>query len=584
MSVLRTDVPQKDCWDLTPLYSSLEAWTAAFEAPFERVSYQGNLADLTLLRQALSQYFSEARLAERLYTWAHLKHDEDIALSSYKVAYEKALNRLQQLAQDYSWLEPEILALSEAITTAPELAAYRFYLEKLFRLKAHRLSSREEELLALAMQPLTTAHKSFSSLTNADFHFNSVTDESGKSHALSHAYYSLHLQSKDRTLRKNTFFTYHEKYHEYKNTFCDLLQGQITAHLFEAKARHFSSCLEAALKPKNIPLAVYHTLIKTIKNNLQPFTDYCAYRKKKLGNLHLYDMNVVMAHDFKIPYADAEQLVIASVHPLGTEYQTILRQGLQSGWVDRFENKGKRSGAYSSGCFDSHPYILMNYKEILRDVFTLAHEAGHSLHSYYSRKHQPYHYSDYPIFVAEVASTFNEQLLFTMMLKKASSAQEKEALLQSQIDNIRATLFRQTMFAEFELFVHTAVEEGRPLTPDILEEAYLNLVKSYFPSSVTIDDIIAIEWARIPHFYYNFYVYQYATGISAALALSQQVLQTSDPAAYLRFLQGGCSRYPIDLLKEAGVDMTTEAPFMAALAYFHSLTKELASLSSNWQS
>lgn len=584
MAKQRKDIAKSDCWDLSSLYTSLEDFEKDFQKPDhlpELLKLAGKLSSPSVLHKALELYFKIQRHLEKLYTWAHLKHDEDITDSVYKVAFEKTQNRLQILAQETAWLEPEILTLDAKILEAKELQDFHIYLEKLLRLKKHRLSAREEELLALALQPLTTPYKSFSSLTNADFHFDKVEDSEGKSHELSHAYYGLYLQSKDRKLRKNTFKTYHKKYSEFKNTFCDLLQGQITAHLFEAKARHFDNCLDAALKPKNIPLSVYHSLIDAVKSNLKPIGDYCAYRKKLMGydNLHLYDMNVILAHDYKVPYEEAEDLVIRSVRPLGEEYQNVLRKGLKGHWVDRFENKGKRSGAYSSGCFDSHPFILMNYKNILRDVFTLAHEAGHSMHSYYSRKTQPYHYSDYPIFVAEVASTFNEQLLFTMMLKEASSKDEKKALIQSQLDNLRATLFRQTMFAEFELFVHTEVEEGRPLTPQRLEEKYLSLIKIYFPSSVTIDEEVAIEWARIPHFYYNFYVYQYATGISAALALSQKVLKGGDKErdAYLNFLKGGSSKYPIDLLKEAGVDMTTTGPFKEAIGYFGSLAIDIAS-------
>ncbi len=582
MTKLRKDIAKADCWNLEALYPSLAAWQKDFDKPDalqELLALQGKL-DLTSLPKALHLYFNLQRQGEKLYTWAHLKHDEDITDSTYKIAHEKAQNRLQLLAQKASWLEPEILEMQETIVLAQELQEFRVYLEKLFALKKHHLPAREEELMALALQPLSTAYKSFSSLTNADFQFDKVSDSQGSLQELSHAYYGLHLQSKDRELRKNTFKTYHKKYSSFKNTLCDLLQGKISAHLFEAKARRFDSCLEAALKPKNIPLSVYHSLIKAVKSHLQPMTDYCAFRKNLLGyeDLHLYDMNVILAHDYKIPYVKAEELVIKSVQPLGEEYQDTLRKGLHSGWVDRFENKGKRSGAYSSGCFDSPPYILMNYKEILRDVFTLGHEAGHSMHSDYSRKHQPYHYSDYPIFVAEVASTFNEQLLFNQMLKESGSSAERNALIQSQIDNIRATLFRQTMFAEFELFLHTEVEEGRPLTPEILEEKYFGLLKTYFPSVITLDEEVAIEWARIPHFYYNFYVYQYATGLSAAIALSQKVLNGGDKErnAYLNFLKGGSSKYPIDLLKEAGVDMTTTAPFEDALAYFAQLTRELA--------
>ncbi len=573
-------------WDLSPLYPSLEAWNKEFDQPVDETSllrHKGKLGQVQELVETLSTFFDLSRAAEKLFTWAHLKHDEDITATGPKIAYEKALTRLQRLQELGAWIQPEIVALDETtfhnLIRNPELATYKFFLEKTYRLKPHTLSQSEEELLAAASQPLQTAYKAFSALNNADFVFPDAVDGQGKPQPLTHARYGLYLQSPDRALRESTFKTYHKKYSEYKNTLCDLLQGQIQAHAFEARKRNFKSALEAALKPKNVPLEVYTNLIRSVRNRLPSLHRYFDVRKKALGvdQLQLWDMNVPLVADVErlFPYNEGEKLVIDSVTLLGDEYQSILRSGLQKeAWVDRFEKPGKRSGAYSSGCYDSHPYILMNYKEILRDVYTLAHEAGHSMHSYFSRKNQPYHLSDYPIFVAEVASTFNEQLLFEHLLKERPD--DRAWLTQAKIDDIRSTLFRQTMFAEFELWAHEMVEGGNPLTPESLEEKYVELVRVYFGPNVTIDDSVAAEWARIPHFYYNFYVYQYATGISAAIALHTQV-KSGSPTKYLRFLKSGGSNYPIQLLQEAGVDMTKEEPISLAINYFDGLVQKLNS-------
>ena len=388
-------------------------------------------------------------------------------------------------------------------------------------------------------------------MNNADFKFGTVQDSKGESRELTHATYGLFIRDQDRTLRENSFKKLCGKFEEFQNTLCELLNGRIQEHLFTARARHYPSCLDAALFPKDISPKVYRSLIQTARDNIHVLHEYMALRKQLLGldQLHVWDLYVPLSGqvDITMDYAEAEQIVVESVAPLGAEYQKLLQDGLSKGrWVDRYENQNKRSGAYSSGCYDSMPYILMNYKGILRDVSTLAHEAGHSMHSLLSRKHQPYHYSDYTIFEAEVASTFNEDLLNRTLLERMKTKEEKIFLLTEQIEDIRTTFFRQTMFAEFELMMHEWAEQDRPITPELLKEEYRKLNQFYFGPHVVLDSPIEMEWARIPHFYYNFYVFQYATGISAALALAEKVVQgaNNDRDAYLNMLKSGGSQFP----------------------------------------
>ena len=596
----RAQLDAKECWNTEALYENIEKWQQSFDtltpSLTEGVLWPEILAFKGLIKEGADQLkklfeltMSIEQKLLKLYTYAHLKHDEEITDPAYKKAYEQITSILHQLSKETSWIEPEILALptetAQRYLQDPALATYQFYLEKIIRLKKHTLTEAGEELIALAAQALQTPYKTFNSLSDADFKFPMVEDSTGQKRPLSHGTYGLYLRDQDQTLRKNAFKTYHHHYLSYQNSINDLLSGQMQTHLFNAKARNYSSCLQAALFPKNVELDVYTSLIKSVNEGLPSLHRYMQLRKKilQVETLHLYDIYVPLTKsvDIKLCYQEAEQLVIESVAPLGKEYQSILEKGLkEQRWVDPYENENKRSGAYSSGCFGSFPYILMNFKGILRDVFTLAHEAGHSMHSYYSRTTQPYHYSDYSIFVAEVASTFNEDLLTRHLLKKYHRPQERIFLINQQIEDIRATLFRQTMFAEFELLLHKLVEANQPLTPQLLKEEYKKMNATYFGPAVVIDEEIAIEWARIPHFYYNFYVFQYATGISAALALAEKVHQgqPSDLDHYLNFLKGGSSDYPVQLLKKAGVDMSSTAPVKAAIKKFDQLLGELEEL------
>lgn len=600
MLTSREETAKADKWNVEALYPTLQEWEKDYnnvvkgfeDKPIwtELQQYQGRLgSDSATLKKALDLLMKQARLISKVYTYAHLRHDEDIAHDAHKVAYNKAITAIYSFQEAISWFEPELLALPEntlkQLIDDPAVADYKFHLEKIVRMKPHTLPPEQEQLMALGSRSLQTAHKTFSALNDADLDYGNVKDSEGKEHALTHASLGMLGRSKDRTLRKNAFLTFHKKYQDHENTMAELLSGQVQAHIFTARAREFDSCLEAALFPKNIDLDVYHTLIDTVKNNLAPLHRYHELRQEILGldSIHIYDMTVPLTPDFDITmsYEEAEKIVIESVAPLGTEYQNLLHQGLKEDrWVDRYENANKRSGGYSSGCYDSIPYILLNFKGILRDVFTLAHEAGHSMHSLLSHKHQPYQYADYPIFLAEVASTFNEELLTLHMVKTAESTDEKIFLLNQKIEDIRATFFRQTMFAEFELLIHETAEKGEALTPLFLNNAYGDLVRRFMGPKVTVDAEAESEWARIPHFYYNFYVYQYATGMSAALALAEKVLEggASEREAYLNFLGSGCSDYPIELLKKAGVDMRQPDAIKATIRTFERMVGELEEL------
>lgn len=595
----RSEVASGDCWNLALLYPSLEEWQKDYEKisaqghpPYwpELAAYKGRLGESAqTLRKALELFFSIDRHLAKLYAYAHLRHDEEITDDQNKVAYNKIITLLHAYNQEACWLEPELLEISQdtlnELIHSEILEDYQFHLKKIVRLKAHTLSADKEILLAYAGKAMHIPNKAFSAINDADFKFGTVLDGKEGERELSHASFGLYLRDHDRVLRKNAFLQMHGKYIDYENTLSELLTGVVETHIFQAKARKYPSSLDAALYPKNIDTSVYHSLIQAVNEEISALHEYVELRQKllKVDKLHLYDMHVPLTADIeiKIPYSEAEDLVIASVAPLGKDYQDLLRNGFKNQrWVDRYENKNKRSGAYSSGCYDSVPYILMNYKDILRDVFTLAHEAGHSMHSLLTHKHQPYQYGDYPIFLAEVASTFNEALLSKLLLEKATSREEKIYLLNQKIEDIRSTLFRQTMFAEFELFIHKQTEQGTPLTPKFLREEYRKLNEKYFGVDVVIDKEAEIEWARIPHFYYNFYVYQYATGISAAIALAQRVTKGGEKEKddYLSFLKSGCSRYPIETLKLAGVDMTTPEPVKSAIQYFRDLVAQLKNL------
>ncbi|MCB1082342.1 MAG: oligoendopeptidase F, partial [Chlamydiia bacterium] len=522
----------------------------------------------------------------KLFTYAHLRHDEDVANEVHKEAFDRISLLYYDFVNETSWVQPEILQIPdktfERYLQDAKLADHHITLKKLAALKPHTLPKEQEHLFSLSGKALEASEKAFGVLNNAELKFGTVKDEKGKEHELTHASYGLFLQSNDRTLRKNTALGLHQTFVNFENTITELLNGQVQRHIFEARARNYASSLEAALTPHQIEPEVYYNLIATVRKDLPALHDYIGLRKKLLGvdELHFYDLYVplIPSYDKKYSYAEGVSLCLDAVKPLGKEYQSILAKGLgEERWVDRYENARKRSGAYSSGCYDSIPYILLNYQGTLRDVMTLIHEAGHSLHSYLSNKHQPYQYSNYAIFVAEVASTFNEELLFRLLMERAESAEERCYLINQRIEDIRATLFRQTQFAEFELKIHEMGERGIPLTAPALKEYYSELNRDYYGKELVIDPVILGEFLRIPHFYSNFYVYQYATGISAAFALVDKLMKEGESAreSYLEFLSSGASKYPLELLEIAGVNLRESAPIQSLVDSFKTLIKSL---------
>lgn len=594
MPPTRSEIPLKNKWNVEALYSDPSLWMSDLssikgkgESPRwpELRSYQGKLADPKALTEFMNHYLSLDRKLAKLATYAHLRLDEDLGNDEFKRNYGLITSISHDFRMETSWLEPEILSLSDAaierLINESSLAPYRFYFEQILRMRPHTLSADKEELIALSGKALESSYKAFAALNNADMTFAPAIDSKGKEHPLTNGTYMSLIHSSDRQLRKSAMLNLHTGYQNHVNTLCELLQGQTQAHQFSARVRNFPDCVTSALFSNQINPSVVYQLVETVKKGRAFMEEYLALRKSvlKLDELHAYDLASPLVEEVntKLSYEEACKAVVESVAPLGQEYQNALRKGLlEDRWVDPFENAKKRSGAYSSGCYDSMPYILMNFHGTLSDTMTLAHEAGHSMHSYLSRKNQPYIYARYPIFVAEVASTFNEQLLMDYLLKQAKTKKEKAHLISDQIDRIRGTIYRQTLFAEFELKIHKLAEEGQPLTPSLLNRLYADLMREYYGSSLVLDPEIEVEWARIPHFYYDFYVYQYATGVSAAMALHEQVLKSSTARdRYLKFLSSGGSHYPLDLLKEAGVDMTTSAPIEAALKRFGYLVQEL---------
>ncbi len=592
----RAEIDKQFHWNVEALYPSWQAWNEDLDqwgrekndphwpelAPF-RQSWKESSENLKSL---IELCLNIDRNLSKLFTYAHLRHDEDVAEDTAKKAHSRIVTLLYAFRQETAWIEPALLQLDEAelatLLKSPCLKEYAFYLEKIVRMKAHTLGGSEEELLAMAGKALETASQAFGALNNADLKFPPVLDGKGESRELTHGKYLLYLRDKDRTLREAAFKNLHRTFSSYENTLCELLSGQIHRHVLEMRARKYNSCLQAALFPNQIDIEVYTSLIQAVRSHLPALHRYMHLRKEAMGldKLHLFDLHVPLVRqvDMGMSYEDATKVIIESVALMGEDYQNALKQGLtKDRWVDRYENARKRSGAYSSGCYDSMPYILMNYHGTFNDVMTLTHEAGHSMHSYLSRRGQPYQYSQYSIFVAEVASTFHEELLLRHLLTKVKSKEEKAFLINQKLDDMRATLIRQTMFAEFELKMHQWVEQGIPMTPSLVKSEYRKLNEEYFGPDVHVDEESDIEWARIPHFYYNFYVYQYATGISAAHALVDKVVNGGEKERddYLAFLSSGSSKYPIDVLKLAGVDTRTKEPVESAMRHFNELVTEL---------
>ncbi len=590
----RKDVPIEDTWDLSSLYSSQEQWESDFAkldsmiAGFEK--YRGQLgSSLETLVDALDFDSGFDRLAERLGTYAFLKTTEDQGNSDFQATKSRFQNLSMRASQAASYMRPELLAIDEKTMASfmadPRLSLYRLQLDRLLRFRPHTLTDREERLLAMQGEMSAAANNAFRQLNDADLRFGFVDDHEGRQIELSHATFAQLLISPSRDVRRIAFTQYYKQFSDHENTLAATLTGSIHRDVYYAKARNYQSSLEASLFPDNVPTDVYNSLISSVRASLPAVHQYLDVRRRKmkLDDLHHYDTYVPILSGIKKHHTwdQAVEVILTSLQPLGSEYVDVLSEGLRGRWSDRFPNRGKQSGAFSCGSFDGDPYILMNFKEeVLNDVFTLTHEAGHSMHSWYSSGSQPFQYYNYTIFVAEVASTFNEQLLAEHLMKNAADDSERAFLINNELDSIRATLVRQTMFAEFEKRTHEMAEAGEPLTVQSLRSVYRELLDAYFGPQFVVDKELELECLRIPHFYRAFYVYKYATGLSAAVALARRVLEGGQQELkdYLGFLSGGCSLDPLDLLRSAGVDMASPEPVQTTLRRFADLTNELDSL------
>jgi oligoendopeptidase F len=588
----RNETPDEHKWDLTPLFESDKKWEALFvEVETQLSSYQkynGRLKEsVAIFKAAIDFHLRLTRQIETLYTYAHLKSDEDKSNQLYLGFHQRTLNLLTRSAEMASFMTPEIQSIPNEVIKRfmadVSLAEFRFYLEKILRYKPHTRSEMEEKILAMSREIANGPSQVFGQLDNVDLKFGTITDGNGNEIELSHGNFTTFLTNPHRELRKRAFFQYYQAYQDHRHTLAATLSNSIKKDFFYSRVRNFDSCRTSALFSDDIQEAVYDNLIETVKGNLKPLFKYLDFRKKTLGlnELHFYDTYVPIVEDvdFRMPYEEAVDVGVAAMAPLGEEYCKVLEEGLLGGWVDRYENRGKRSGAYSSGCYDSPPYILLNYDEHnLNSLYTLIHEAGHSMHSYLSRKYQPYVDHDYTIFVAEVASTFNEDLLSRYLLEIYKDNPKMQAyILNREIDNIRATLYRQTMFAEFEQILHAIVEAHSPLTLEVMTENYHKLLQIYFGDNLVFDSELSLEFLRIPHFYAAFYVYKYATGVSAAIALADKVVNEGEIArkAYLDFLKLGGSKFPLDELLDAGIDMASSEPIERAVAHFGDLVDQL---------
>src|SRR5688572_4407864 len=592
----RSKVKPSDTWDLGSLYPDDAAWEAAFEKWSGRISgydaFRGKLGgSAATLAKCLRFDADFDRAGERLGVYAFLKAAEDQGNSDYQRMRGSFPHVSTKAAEATSYIRPEVMAIPaktmEKLLEAKELAEWKLALERMLRYRPHTLGRKEENLLAMQGQMSEASNQIFRQLNDADLKWGMVKNEKGEKVELGHSSFSALLHSPSRAVRKEAFQQYYTQYDAHRNSIAAALNGSVQRDVYYARARNYRSALEGALFADNVPVSVYDNLIGSVHRHLPALHRYYDLRRRKMklkDGIHQYDTYVPILSDLEKRHTwdQAVKVVTEALCPLGDEYCRTLREGLTTArWSDRYPNSGKQSGAFSSGTFDGAPYIMMNYQpDVLDHVFTLAHEAGHSMHSWYSARSQPYQYYGYTIFVAEVASTFNEQLLAKQMMARAKSDRERAYLINRQLDGIRATIIRQTMFAEFEKVIHALVESGEPLTVDALRKEYRKLLDLYFGPEFVIDPELELECLRIPHFYRAFYVYKYATGLSAAIALSQRVLKGGrrELDDYLGFLKGGCSKWPLDLLRDAGVDMEKPEPVNTALAHFGRLVSELEEL------
>ena len=595
--LLRKQQKPADTWDLSSLFPDDRAWEKGFREYEELVpgyeKFRGKLASGPARLAACMKFDSSVdQLAERLGSYAFLKTAEDQTNSDYQAMMGRFQSAATRTAQAASFIRPEIMAIPAAkmksFLAAKELKPYKLLLERILRYKKHTLGKKEEELLAMQGEMAQAAGKAFRQLLDADLKFGSLKNERGEQTELTNATFIQFLHSPKRAVRKAAFHQYYAQFQGHENTLAATLCGAIQRDSYYAKARSYESSLAAALFPDEMPAAVYDNLVTSVRRNLPAVHHYYDVRRRKMGlkDIHHYDTYVPILSQLEMQHTwnQAVKLLLTALRPLGNDYGATLEKGLSGRWCDRYPNQGKQSGAFSAGTFHGDPYILMNFKtDLLDDVFTLAHEAGHSMHSWHSARHQPFEYYDYTIFVAEVASTFNEQLLSKHLMENARGDEERAFLINREIDGIRGTIIRQTMFAEFEKLTHAMTEAGEALTVQSFKDCYRKLLDAYFGPDFTLDPELSLECFRIPHFYRGFYVYKYATGLSAAIALSERVLNGGEQELndYLGFLRGGCSKMPLDLLRDAGVDMEQPHAVDTALARFGKLVDELDGLIKN---
>lgn len=590
----RSEVNPEDTWNLADMYETVSAWEEDLKeiSKITEVvaSYEGKTT--ASAKNLLEVLENDAKAGEKLdlaFNYAQRLFDEDQSNNANQAMSGRVFSLYTDVLSKTAFIRPEILAtdssvLEEYFKELPELELYRKQIEEIQRTKAHSLSAEMEKLIAMSSEMSQTAADTFSIFNDADLVFPEITDADGEKVRITHGRFIRLLESPDRRVREDAFKGLYSVYKQFINTSASLYQGQVKQLMFYAKARKYNNTLEAAVDANNVSPEIYKNLIDTVNNNLDKFHRYVALRKKCLGlsELHMYDAYTPMIADVakEVSFDEAKATILKALAPLGEDYLEILREGFSNRWIDVYENAGKTSGAYSAGAYGTHPYVLMNYNNSLDEMFTLAHEMGHAIHSYYSNSNQPFIYSQYKIFVAEVASTCNEILLMEYLLKNTTDKKERAYLLNHYMDSFKGTVYRQTQFAEFEMRTNAMQEAGETLTADALSKLYLEINKKYYGDDMVSDDEIAYEWARIPHFYYNFYVYQYATSFSASVTIARNILKEGAPAVerYKKFLKSGCSKAPVELLKIAGVDLSTAKPIEDALNVFGEIIDEMEKL------
>ena len=587
---LRCEIEDKYKWDLTKIYKDEKEWQKDFDDVKDKIlkvtSYKDSfLSNGKKLYEYLKYDEEVSRKLEKIYYYAHLNYDADTLDEKYKVMKNKVSDLFTKYNELSSFVVPEILKLEEEKLNTfykdeEKLEDYRFSIENIYRFKNHTLDEEKEKMLSNLSKCLSNPEETYEALTDSDFEYDYITDEKGNKVKFNESNYSLFIKSKDRDVRKKAFEMLHNKYKKYIRTITSTYKGEVENNVVLAKIRNYDSAISASLFSDNVSIDIYDNLIKVINDNMDVLYDYYDLKKEilSLDRLHMYDtyVEIINKVDKKYSFDEAKEIVIDALSVLGDKYISNLKKAFDEKWIDIYHSKGKRSGAYSSGNFDVNPYVLLNFEGTLNDVSTLAHELGHSMHTYLSCKNNPYQYSSYEIFVAEVASTVNELLLANYMLKNSKNKDEKLAIINHILDLYKATLYRQTMFAEFEKETHKLREKGEVLTSDLLSNMYYDLVKKYFGPNVLCDDLIRYEWARIPHFYYNFYVYKYATGISAASYIVDGILNNKEGALenYINFLKTGGSMYPLDELKIAGVNLNSKSVILSAIKTFEKYLKE----------